>query len=287
MHKVTKCCAGIVTYNPEIERLRIVVNQIVNQVDEIIIVDNNSQNQKGIEALSDVYTTLDVVSNKVNEGIAHALNTIFEIADRRGFEWVLTLDHDTVCPDDMIEKLSIHCDKDRVGIVCPAVDYENLEINALKNESRLSYPYACMTSGSLTNIAAWKNVGGFRDDYFIDFVDNEFCMKLGLSGFIIIRVNECIMHHQLGNACEKKLLGVFRKKVSVHSPWRFYYMTRNNLLFIWEYKSHINVIKEYLKLCSILISGLLYADDKVNTYFYIKKGIIDARKRKAGKLLLS
>jgi len=286
MHKVTKCCAGIVTYNPEIERLRIVIKQIVNQVDEIIIVDNNSQNQKEIEALSVDYTAVVVVSNSDNEGIARALNTIFEIADQRGFEWALTLDHDTVCPDDIIEQLSVHCNRKNIGIVCPAVDYENLDINDLKYNSSLSYPYACMTSGSLTNIVAWKKVGGFREDYFIDFVDNEFCMKLGLSGFIIVRVNECVMHHQLGNACEKKVLGVFKKKVSVHSPWRFYYMTRNNLLFIREYRSHINVIKEYLKLCGILISGLLYADDKVNTFFYIKKGIIDARKRKTGKLLL-
>lgn len=283
---MNKCCAGIVTYNPDIERLRIVVKQVVNQVDEIIVVDNNSLNKNDIEAIAADYESLVFVCNKENEGIAHALNTIFEVAEQRGFEWVLTLDHDTICPDDMVKMLSEHCDKDNIGIVCPAVDYENLEIKNISNGTRLSYPYACMTSGSLTNTSAWKKVGGFRDEYFIDFVDNEFCMKLGLSGFRIIRDNECVMHHQLGNACEKKLFGVFKKNVSVHSPWRFYYMTRNNLLFIWEYRTHLNVIKEYLKLCSILFSGLLYADDKSNTFFYIRRGVVDAREGKSGKLII-
>ena len=42
-------CAGIVTYNPDITRLVENINAIYNQVDNVIIVDNNSKNIAEIE----------------------------------------------------------------------------------------------------------------------------------------------------------------------------------------------------------------------------------------------
>lgn len=283
---MAKIYSGIVLYNSELPRLLLSLDSISIQVDRVILVDNGSSN---IEEICNAVTSFDnvlVVRNHENLGIATALNQICSIAYRDNAEWVLTLDQDTVCPNDIIEQLHRFGNIEEIGIVCPSVDYEGLNIHMRPSDGPVTCVYACMTSGSLTNVAAWKKVGGFRDDFFIDFVDNEFCMKLGLAGYKIVRNNNCIMHHQLGNVCKKRLFGVLKKKVSIHSPWRLYYMTRNNLLFIWEYKHHLNIIKEYLKLCSIIFPGLLYADDKKNTYSYIKKGIIDAREGKVGKLIM-
>lgn len=282
---MAKIYSGIVLYNSELPRLLLSLDSISRQVDRVILVDNGSSN---IEEICNAVTSFEnvfVVKNHENLGIATALNQICSIAFRDNAEWVLTLDQDTVCPNDIIEQLCRFGNREEIGIVCPSVDYEGLNIQMRPSDGPTTCVYACMTSGSLTNVHAWKKVGGFRDDYFIDFVDNEFCMKLGQAGYKIIRINECVMHHQLGEVRERGVL-CFKKKVSVHSPWRFYYMTRNNLLFIWEYKQYLNVFKEYLKLCSILIPGLLYADDKRNTYSYIKKGFLDARKGKVGRLII-
>ncbi len=61
-------------------------------------------------------------------------------------------------------------------------------------------------------------------------------------------------------------------------------MTRNNLLFIWEFKNHVNILKEYLKLLYILWFGLLYADERVSTVGFVMKGVRDAIHHRTGKL---
>ena len=286
--------AGIVLYNPDPRRLLLSLNSIVQQVEHVILIDNASDNVDGVSSLLSKYQNVSLIKNEENLGIAAALNQICKTAYNSGANWVLTLDQDTVCPSDIISELATHCDDNSIGIICPAVNYEGLNINKnnggevtinKNNGGEVTTSVgACMTSGSLTNLKAWNKVGGFREDYFIDFVDNEFCMKLHISNFNIIRVNGCIMNHQLGVACEKRVLGVFKRKVCIHSPWRFYYMTRNNLIFIWQYKSRLNIIKEYLKLGSILWNGVFYADEKEETCRYIKKGITDARQHRMGKL---
>ena len=279
-----KFYSGIVLFNPNIERLSISLNNLSPQVEKVILVDNGSANVEDVNSLLSSYNNVELIRNQENLGIAAALNQICSYAYNDHSDWTLTLDQDTVCSIDFISQLSKYIDACTVGIVCPSVNYEGLSKVPKPLDDSITFPYACMTSGSLTNIDAWKKVGGFREDFFIDFVDNEFCMKLGLHNYKIIRVRKCIMHHQLGEIREKRFFGLFRKKAATHSPLRYYYMTRNNLVFIWEYRKHLNVIKEYLKICYILWLGFMYADNIKIMYKYIKRGVCDARTRRMGKL---
>ena len=182
----------------------------------------------------------------------------------------------------MIEDLACYLDIKTIGILCPAVHYEGFNIMSSRND--VEKVSACMTSGSLTNLYAWREIGGFDESYFIDFVDNDFCMRLRLGGYGIIRVNSCVMRHQLGELANIKFLNLFSIKVIRHSPWRFYYMTRNNLRFINDYRDKLNSVKEYLKLFKILWTGLLFTSDRRNTFMYIKRGFYDARMGVSGKM---
>lgn len=278
-----KYCAGLVLYNPDIKRLNKSLSVIAPQVEKTVLVDNASANNKEVEELISHYDNVTLIRNAQNLGIATALNQICTYASENRSEWVLTLDQDTICSYDIIEKLSVYTDKDLIGILCPAVDYDELNIETKSFNEEVTETYACMSSGSFTNIEAWKKIGGFRDDYFIDFVDNEYCMRLRLNHYKILRVNSCIMHHQLGTMRAKRIWGV-KRNVCVHAPIRYYYMTRNNLLFIWEYKSYLNIIKEYLKLGSILWYGLINTDERKRTLSYIKIGIKDANNGVLGEL---
>lgn len=277
-----KYCAGLVLYNPDIKRLNESLTVIAPQVEKVVLIDNASVNKKEVEKQISHYDNVTLIRNAKNLGIATALNQICTYASENRSEWVLTLDQDTICSADIIERLSVYTDIERVGILCPAVDYEGLGFRSKSCDKELTETYACMSSGSFTNIKAWKKVGGFRDEYFIDFVDNEYCMRLRLNHYKILRVNSCIMHHQLGTARSKRIWGR-KRNVCVHEPIRFYYMTRNNLRFIWEYKSYLNVIKEYLKLGSILWHGLIYVDNHKVTALYIMKGIRDAFGKVCGR----
>ena len=141
-----------------------------------------------------------------------------------------------------------------------------------------------MTSASLTRIAAWKKVGGFREEFFIDFVDNDFCQKLRLSGYVILRTNACMMTHSLGEIRTIHIPGRGTKNVSTHKPWRFYYMIRNNIVFIRDYRQSLNVPKEWLKVLYIAGKGWLYSDRKGETFRYIMRGVRDARAGRMGRL---
>lgn len=278
-----KVCVGLVLYNPQIDRLKRSLEVLASITEEVILVDNGSCNIMEIEHLFDEIYNVVLLKNNDNLGIATALNQICSYASDHDYDWVLTMDQDTICPNDILDKLIKYTDIEKVGILCPVVDYEGLDIPSKLSEGELTETYACMTSGSLTNVKAWRKVGGFREDFFIDYVDNEFCKKLQLNHYRILRVNNCVMHHQLGDAKVKRLFCLFKKKVCLHSPLRYYYMIRNNLLFIWEYKENLNVLKEYLKLGSIIWGGLIYADDRISTFKYVIRGVKDARRRATGK----
>lgn len=277
-------CAGIVIYNPDIKRLQDVIDAICRQVDLLVLVDNGSNNMGVILETIKPYNVVHIIQNAENKGIATALNQICSHCYDKGYEWCLTLDHDTVCHEGMVNQLLKYSSKESIGIICPKVDYEGANIKQKNTNSETVDVYACMTSGSLTNLSAWKQVGGFRESYFIDYVDNEFCMRLGLAGYRIVRVNGCVMHHRLGESVKRKLFNIFPVTVSVHKPWRFYYMTRNNLLFIHQYKKHLNIFKEYAKVMTILYHGVLYSDSRKDTISYIWRGIKDAYCHKEGKL---
>ena len=226
-------CAGIVSYNPDITRLQKNINSILPQVDKLYVVDNGSSNILEVKKICGNDENIVILANSDNYGIARALNQLCEMAEEERYDWILTLDQDTVCPDDLIVKMVPYTNKDDLGIICPAVYYEGIGKNK-QSDNEVTYVYACMTSASLTRIKAWREAGGFREEYFIDFVDNEFCMKLKLHGYKVLRVNSCVINHQLGTSSEKRLFGVIPVRYSSHSPLRFYYMVRNNRIFISE-----------------------------------------------------
>lgn len=277
MKSVNSICSGIVTYNPEIDRLKKVISSIVDQVEELVICDNGSVNASDIKETIELYSNVTALFSDKNEGIARALNNICEYAKVNHYEWVLTLDQDTICPDNIIQELSRALFIEKVGIICPVVMYEGLNLTTGNKNQDIEGDNACMTSASLTNIQAWERVGGFRDDYFIDFVDNEFCMKLQIYGYKILRVNTCRISHQLGDSKQKRFLWKIMIGTS-HKPWRIYYMMRNNIWFINEYGAFLNVTKEYFKVLYIFINELFFSDTKVLTLKNGLKGIYEGMK---------
>lgn len=282
MGKTSNICAGIVLYNPDITRLKESLASIIKQVPKVFLVDNGSVNLYEVEKLVEDNPEVEIIPLGENMGIAAALNEICRSAAVRGYEWALTLDQDTICPEDLVENLYSATGDEIIGIVCPAVKYEGLNMVVCNDEETVCEIKGCMTSASLTNIAIWDKVGGFREDYFIDYVDNEYCKRLRVNGYKILRVNACQMLHQLGDARTVKFL--FMKFTgSYHNPVRCYYMIRNNIVFIREYKKEISLMKEWIKVIYIALGCVFYAEDRSRTTRYVIKGIKDALKGKMGK----
>ena len=277
---MSKICAGIVSFCPEISRLKQSLQSVTAQAEKVFVVDNHSENLSEVKKLVMSFPNVALLENEQNNGIAKALNQMCELAEKEGYEWILTLDQDSLIPRDLLKIFQNYLSEEKIGIICPAVYYEGWEKKA-ESETPTESVSACMTSASLTKIQAWKEVGGFREEYFIDYVDNEFCMKLRLHQYKVLRVNGCQMHHQLGDSGIKKIFGL-KLHYTRHNPLRLYYMARNNYAFIREYAKSLPLLKEYLKLVYVLSLELLFSKQKRKAIRFIRYGLRDARKGISG-----
>lgn len=199
-----KIAAGVVLYNPDdINRLHRNIEVLKKQVSEIYLFDNSTVELK--LKISDGITYLKEDGNK---GIAYALNAIMQHAEKDGYSWVLTMDQDSILPEGMVESFSDFIQKDTVmniGIVCPQVQDKRRTYMKIESESK---PYEsidfCITSASCTSVEAWKRVGGFDEWLFIDLVDNDFCRRMRVANYKIVRMNEWILDQEFGKITPKE-----------------------------------------------------------------------------------
>lgn len=236
-------CAVFVTFHPDANLLDR-VNRVAKQVDQTVIVDNGSA-ESCLEEIRKLANNLNthLILNSRNEGIARGLNTGARWAASRGYRWVLTLDQDTVVAPDMIDSLAeafgCYPSPERVAIVGSNYrDKVNGRVLCDGANGNGGSPgremMTVLTSGSLISLSAFQAIGGFRDEFFIDCVDHEYCLRARANGFRVMMTSKPIMEHGMGHLTEHRLLW---KKVgtSNYSAVRQYFMTRNALILAREY----------------------------------------------------
>lgn len=209
-------------------------------VDEVIIVDNTEN----------------------NIGVAAALNKGLERAISQGYDWLLTMDQDSVFEDGALKELKdvAFTANEKVAIVSPF----HFIKKTVKSSSIEEVPFT-MTSGNLLRVSAARSVGMFEEKLFIDSVDNEYCLRLRKNGFKIIRVNRSILRHSLGT---------LKNNIVTHPASRRYYITRNMLYVMRKYFPQFFLFgsKELIK--SFLLI-LLIEDDKVAKLKAMCRGAVD------------
>jgi rhamnosyltransferase len=217
---------------------------VVAQVPQMVIIDNGSapasiQRLKGIAEQA----PLHLILNSRNEGLASALNAGVRWAASQGFEWVLTLDQDTLVADDMVETLlelvNTYQPRERLAVV--GSNYRDKVNGSLFREPIVLKNGLCgreiqsvVTSGSLTSIDIFKKLGGFRDDFFIDCIDHDYCLRARANGFHVILTSKPVMEHGIGHLTEHRLLGR-TVHTSNHSAARRYFTFRNMMVLTREY----------------------------------------------------
>jgi len=236
-------CAVIVTYFPDLqlaERLK----KITDQVAQTVIVDNGSP-ASCLERIKEFGNNpaIHLILNESNEGIASALNAGVRWAASRGFQWVLTFDQDTIVSPEMVAEFEMvarsYPEPARLAVVGSnyqdKVNGKLLSWSGRGTDNALSTKIpSVLTSGSLISVSAFQTIGGFRDGFFIDCVDHEYCLHARALGFDVVVTSKPVMRHEIGHVSEHRLFG---KKVRAanHSPVREYYRARNSIVLIREY----------------------------------------------------
>jgi len=272
--------AGIVLYNPDIRRLEENLNAIYHQVEEVILIDNNSSNFTDIEKLISLYPNVSILKNYVNKGIAAALNQIISYGDNKAYKWAITLDQDSICSSELINNYKGYLYLENIGMMtCNIVD-RNFN---LKSEDLIREPYvfvnSCITSGCLTNIAACTAIGGFDESLFIDYVDFDLCTSMVEHGYKIIKINFDGLLHEVGVAFTRKFFGK-TEVIYNHSAFRKYYIARNGIYYVRKHKASINFMHLYLRVYKQIFLALLFEGQKSQKLKASLKGLIDGHKMK-------
>lgn len=274
--------AGIVSFNPDLKRLEDNIRSIQNQVEQVLLVENGSKNQD--EVLSFVrenFPQVLLLTNSQNQGIAVALNQLLAKCREMGGKWLLTLDQDSVSPDNLISTYQKYLQMEQVAMLCPRIIDRNSGMAVEHKDDGANVPFVevdrCITSATLMNTQAADEIGNFDEKMFIDYVDFEYCIRLRKSGYKIIKVNETELLHELGNTVTRRFLG---KKIQVlnHSPFRKYYYIRN---IIYTYRKHKDVLPRfyYVKpIVGIYIKTMLFERDKMEKLKKMQQGFRDGKK---------
>lgn len=264
--------AGIVTYNPDIKRLKENIEAIYPQVNTVLIIDNGSKAYDEIEILENRYSNLIILHNDSNLGIAKALNQIGDFANSNGYDLFLTLDQDSIADNNLVAELKSVILDDSIGMTCPYINRKNDYVF----NNRVSSVYSCITSGSLIKTKVWKSINGFWEYLFIDEVDHEFCYRLRANGYKILRTEKTSITHIIGTPSAKKFMG-HEFHPTNHSAFRRYYITRNCVLMKKLYPNELHPFKNrYLMLLRIFISTIICEEDKFQKIRAMISGIKDA-----------
>lgn len=187
---------GIVTFNPELGRLKDNLGAISGQATLVLIYDNGSNDVQSIRDLLVSYPNAVFIEGGKNSGMAVALNVLANEAIRCGFTDILYLDQDSIVLEGMLAHLA-SCRSDGIGIIGPKIVDRN-ESEASGASGVVQVP-RLITSGSLLNLHAFEDVGGYDERLFVDWVDFEFCNNLRIHGYRIVRDNDVQLLHEFGH----------------------------------------------------------------------------------------
>lgn len=287
--------AGIVLYNPDIKLLKENIEALQDQVDKILLYNNGSKNLTQIKKLSDYYTNVIIEDGRNNKGIAFALNRILDWSQEENYEWVLTMDQDSICDKNLIKEYTNYLQQKDVALICPFIlnnnkytlsEYERLKLSAT---TEIYDPVKCITSGCLTNVKIVTHLGGYNEKLFIDCVDVDLNCRVLQAKKRILRVNNTYLIQQMGKGKKISLFeklqfitgnDLFRraKVVAIYSDKRLYYYSRNSRYIRKKYKMRIRQMSALFIFVYLIYFSLFYPRNRsrIKMWRAIFKGVKDS-----------
>lgn len=276
------------------------------QIDEIVVVDNASTDQTR-NLLARRYPRVKQLSLPCNRGIAGGLAAgVAYAALERQHDWIWIFDQDSLPAPDALEQLlaAIHRLKDEaqdIAIVAPicinqatGMKYPGLRWNrhgfsphSCDQSEPVSFVDMVISSGSLIRREGIEEAGLPREDFFMDFVDYEHCLRLRRQGFRIAIVRDSTLDHAIGEPTTVKIFGR-RKFWADHPPWREYYMARNEIFTIQQYRKD-SIARAFVlfRIAHHACGILLFGKSKLECCRMIWRGIVDGYRQRLGIRFLS
>lgn len=231
------------------------IKAIAHQSAFVTIIDNASdvKYRDLFQKIQNDFKNVSITLNEKNLGVATALNQGVTTLSSKDIKWIATFDHDTKIPDEYFASLlaSINTAKDigKILLVGPKQPGST-------SSSILERPAVLITSGCLHRRDTFELIGLFKDKFFIDCVDHEFCLRVWSNGYIVIEVSDVKIIHELGYPQKSNFLWM-TFYTSNYSTLRRFSMFRNSvwltklyfpLKISWFFQHWTSLAKDAIKL---------------------------------------
>lgn len=299
--KQRSVCAVIVSFQPNLQQLKRLIDALQPQVDDIVLVDNGSDTDivTWTKCLSNI-SALHVYCLGLNSGIAAAQNLGLKKVHDLSSSHVIFFDQDSCPAPDMVQQLlCVLLERQKNGEKIASVGPRFID-NRLDNFPPFvrirGFKYErqpCMSSnsvvlvdyliasGCLIPMSTFAAVGAMQEELFIDYVDIEWGLRAKSQGFVSYGVCAALMYHNLGD----KPISFAGRYYPARSAIRHYYMFRNA---VWMYR------QPWLPLNWKIADGwrlllkygfyLLFDKPRSLTWKMIHKGLWHGCMRRMGKL---
>ncbi|MCX2982538.1 glycosyltransferase [Halieaceae bacterium IMCC14734] len=230
---VQTTAAVIVSYQPDSE-FDAHLQLLLSEFDAVFLVDNTGAGAGHIVT----HPRLHFHSNDINQGLGVALNQGCQLALDAGYEWVVTLDQDSRLEVDFVPMMIAAWSRSSVCPVLLGCNYFSVSRGLHKitaDSAAAPIPVATViTSGTLMHLDSWRSLGGFREEFFIDGIDHEICLRARNAGCLVALYPGSMMRHSIGEEYDSgSWLGGMRPYR--HSPLRDYTNARNTTRLLLEY----------------------------------------------------
>ncbi|CAH2601750.1 dTDP-rhamnosyl transferase RfbF [Rhodovastum atsumiense] len=238
---------GIVAYDPVPELLIDLVGRMSREAGKVWIFQNSTLDpalkQRLCAAAAGGITFLN---DGTNAGLGLAYNTMAAASRQAGADLLLIFDQDSSPQAGMLTHLRQGMmDLIRLGKK-PAL-IGPLPVSAEDGTFKPPHPFHlaggsvngtlhpaefAISSGSLINLDAFEQLGGFRTDFFIDAVDIEWCFRAWRQGYSCWIDSTAIMPHRLGQGIIR--IPVLGMLLARQPPARLYTYVRNQVAMMRE-----------------------------------------------------
>jgi rhamnosyltransferase len=290
-----KILCTAVTYNCD-ERVSTTIASVRREDVSVLIVDNGSAatSTERIEQCSRDYGC-HTIFNKEDKGIAFALNQRARYAQDHGYEWILTLDQDSLVTPGMVQTmLNIYealgpDDKARTaGLFATPIERSIARPEDFQSDPEnrgYNKVLTGITWGNLLRTQVFWRAGFFDERLFIDYVGHDFSLRLASAGYQLLECKGAKLIHQRGDRTERRIPGK-GTATTLHSALRNYYITRNRM-YLWKtyaasYPDFVRHDKKTFR--KQLLKLLLVEDDRWAKLKMVARGVRDYRRNRFGKI---
>lgn len=256
----------VVSYFPD-DTLKENVLSYVRDNNKVYLWDNTPQGSSVIDSLCGIDTLVKANTCGDNKGLSYAYNRIIEQIMEEGYTHIMTMDQDSCFENFEGYMEGIKCIVDKsVGMYVPPINCSGVLENKIVSHAS--------QSGCVFDLEMIREIGMFREDFFIGMVDVEMQLRAQAAGYKIMQIGGCNLVHHIGaercvNLCGKSV------QVSDYGALRHYYDSRNRILMWHEFPKDYTLkgkVSHFMGRMKVMMKIALFEKNKAKKISAIMRG---------------